>query len=183
MKLFVARHGETEWNAQNKVCGLTDLCLTETGREQARKLAQAVRGRGIEVILASPLKRAQETAGIVGEALGLPVETEPLLIEQNYGIYEGVSRFNSDFLANKRCFAYRYPGGESMMQVAYRVYGLIDRVREQYRGRNVLFVCHGGVCRVINTYFKDMTNEEFFQYAQGNCEVMEYELLGKEETP
>lgn len=183
MKLFVARHGETEWNAQDKVCGLTDLCLTETGREQARKLAQAVQGKGIEVILASPLKRAQETAGIVGEALGLPVETEPLLIEQNYGIYEGVNRFDDGFLANKRCFAYRYPGGESMMQVAYRVYGLIDRVREQYRGRNVLFVCHGGVCRVLHTYFADMTNEEFFEYAQENCGVTEYELPDKEETP
>lgn len=176
MKLFVARHGETEWNAQDKVCGLTDLSLTETGREQARKLAQTAQGKEIKVILASPLKRAQETAGIVGEALGLPVETEPLLIEQNYGIYEGVSRFNPDFLANKRCFAYRYPGGESMMQMAHRLYGLIDRVRKQYWERNVLFVCHGGVCRVIHTYFQDVTNEEFFHYAQENCGIMEYEL-------
>lgn len=183
MKLFVARHGETEWNAQNRVCGLTDLSLTAAGREQAQRLVQAVQGKGIEVILASPLKRAQETAGIVGEALGLPVETEPLLIEQNYGIYEGADRFDPGFLANRRCFAYRYPGGESMMQVAYRVYGLIDRVREQYRGKNVLFVCHGGVCRVIHTYFQDMTNEEFFLYSQGNCGVAEYELLGKGENP
>lgn len=176
MKLFVARHGETEWNAQNRVCGVTDLSLTEKGIAQAEALAQAAQGRDIQVILASPLKRAAQTAGIVGERLGLTVLTEPRLTEQNYGVYEGADRGDPGFLANKRLFAYRYPGGESMMQVAYRVYGLIDQVRQQYSGKNVLFVCHGGVCRVIHTYFHDMTNDEFFHYSQGNCGLEEYEL-------
>jgi len=104
------------------------------------------------------------------------VITETRLIEQNYGIYEGVDRYDEGFLSNKRCFAYRYPGGESMMDVAARTYPLIEEVREKYAGKNVLFVCHGGVCRVINTYFRNMTNDEFFRYAQDNCGYEEYEL-------
>ena len=176
MKLYVARHGEIEWNAQDRVCGITDQELTAKGREQAQALAQSAAGRDIRVILSSPLKRARETAGAVAEKLNLEVEIEPRLIEQSYGVYEGADRFDQGFLHNKRQFAYRYPGGESMMQVAYRVYGLIDEVRERYAGKNVLFVCHGGVCRVINTFFRDMTNDEFFHYSQHNCGMEEYDL-------
>lgn len=176
MKLYVARHGETGWNVQNRVCGLTDVELTERGRAQAKELSKAVGKLHVDLILASPLKRAVETGRIIAEENGIPMELEELLVEQNYGIYEGTDRRNPAFLANKRNFAYRYPGGESMMQVAYRVYGLIDRVKEQYPGKNILFVCHGGVCRVLNTYFRDMTNEEFFQYSQENCGIEEYEL-------
>ena len=101
---------------------------------------------------------------------------EKLLIEQNYGIYEGMDRKNDRFLANKRNFAYKYPGGESMMQTAYRVYGVIDKIKERYPGKTVLIVSHGGVCRIIRTYFQDMTNDEFFDYTLENGKVEEYEL-------
>ncbi len=176
MNLYTARHGETAWNRENRVCGLTDLPLTDRGREQARALAELVSSRSIHRIFASPLKRARETAEIVGARIGLPIQVERRLIEQNYGIYEGVDRGDQGFLANKRCFAYRYPGGESMMQVAYRTYGLIEEAREKYPEENVLFVCHGGVCRAIHTYFRDMTNEAFFRFSMKNCELGEYQL-------
>jgi len=176
MKLYVTRHGETTWNALNKVCGLTDVPLTENGINQAKALAEELAGEHIDVILASPLSRAQITASYTAEMLDLPVITEERLIEQNYGIYEGVDRFNEGFLSNKRCFAFRYPGGESMMDVAARTYTLIEEVQKKYAGKNVLFVCHGGVCRVIKTYFCDMTNDEFFHYGQSNCGYEVYEL-------
>lgn len=176
MKLYVTRHGETVWNVENKVCGITDVELTEKGREQARALAERVSGCGISRVIASPLKRAQETARIIGSRYGLPVETDLRLTEQNYGIYEGVNGRDEGFLGNKRCFAYRYPGGESMMDVAHRTYGLIEELKGKSPDRAVLLVCHGGVCRVINTYFRDMTNDEFFRYSLGNCVLEEYEL-------
>lgn len=174
MRFFVARHGETEWNVLNKVCGRTEVELTEKGREQAEMLADKLVDKKIEVIIASPMRRAYETGRIIAERCGVAVETDDRLIEQDYGIYEGVDRKDEGFLGNKRNFAFRYPGGESMMQVAYRTYGLIEELRGKYKGKNVLIVCHGGVCRVINTYFRDMTNEEFFNYSLGNCGVEEY---------
>lgn len=53
--------------------------------------------------------------------------------------------------------------------------GLMEEIKVKYPEENVLLVCHGGVCRVINTYFRDMTNEEFFHYSLGNCIIEEYE--------
>lgn len=175
MKLYVARHGQTVWNAQNKVCGVTDVELTEKGIEQAEKLADIVPDN-IDVIITSPLKRAIETGKIVAEKNNIPMYIEELLIEQNYGIYEGIDRKDPQFLNNKRNFAYRYPEGESMMQVAYRIYGFIDKIRKEYQGKNVLLISHGGVCRIIRTYFVDMTNEEFFNYTLKNGELEKYEL-------
>ena len=107
--------------------------------------------------------------------MGIPYFTDNRLMEQDYGIYEGVDRKNEDFLRNKKNFAFRYPSGESMMQTAVRVYGLLDEIREKEAGKNVLLVSHGGVCRVIRSYFVDMTNEEYFNYTQnGALEVYEY---------
>ena len=176
MKLFVARHGQTVWNAQNRVCGVTDVKLTEKGIEQAKELSDVVQNYNIDMVISSPLKRAIETSEIVADKNNIPLQIEKLLIEQNYGIYEGVDRKNDSFLANKRNFAYRYPKGESMLQVAYRIYGLIDKLKEQYQDKNILIISHGGVCRIIRTYFQDMTNDEFFNYTLKNGKLEEYEL-------
>ena len=176
MKLYVTRHGETQWNVENRVCGVTDVELTEQGRRQARALAGQVRGLAVDRIISSPMKRALETGRIVAEETGLPVDVDPRLREQNYGRFEVVDRGDEGFLSNKRCFAFRYPGGESMMDVAHRTYGLMEELRERYPDENILLVCHGGVCRVIRTYFRDMSNEAFFRYSQENCGVEEYEL-------
>ena len=63
-----------------------------------------------------------------------------------------------------------------MMQVAGRVYPLLAEIKEKYADKNVLLVCHGGVCRVIKTFFEDMTNEEYFNYSPDNAFVAEYDL-------
>ena len=176
MRIFAARHGETQWNAEEKVCGRTDLPLTENGIAQAKALAEKAKQYDLDIIIASPMLRARQTAAAVAEKCGIPVIVDDRLIEQDYGIYEGVDRLDPGFLANKRQFAYKYPGGESMMQVAYRVYGLLEDITRDYDSKNVLLVCHGGVCRVIRTYFEDMTNEEYFHYSEENVAIREYVL-------
>ena len=107
MKLYVARHGQTAWNAERRICGRTDLELTEEGKKQAVVLAEQVAGKGIARILVSPLRRAQQTAGFIAEKLNLPLETEPRLIEQCYGIYEGQDVKTEGFLYSKSQFARR----------------------------------------------------------------------------
>ena len=97
MKVYVARHGQTEWNAQNRICGRTDVELTEEGRRQAEELADSLTGRGVDVILGSPMKRAIETARAVSRRCGVPVEVDKRLIEQDYGIYEGADRLDPGF--------------------------------------------------------------------------------------
>lgn len=176
MKIYVARHGETAWNALNKVCGRTDITLTELGKRQAEKLGERVKGLPIHRIISSPMVRAVQTAQPAAQLLGLAIKTDVRLVEQDYGIYEGVDRQDPGFLSNKRQFAFRYPGGESMMDVAHRVYSLLVELKQKYPNENILLVCHGGVCRLIRTYFEDMTNEEFFLYSEENANVREYEL-------
>lgn len=174
MRLFAARHGETLWNAENKVCGRTDLPLTENGFAQAQKLAEKAAEYDLDMIISSPMLRARQTAAAVTRRCAIPVIVDDRLIEQDYGIYEGADRQDPNFLANKRNFAWRYPSGESMMQVAHRVYGLLEEIKREHDGKNVLLVCHGGVCRVIRTYFEDMTNEEYFHYSEENATIREY---------
>lgn len=174
MRLLVARHGETAWNAEYRVCGKTDLPLTEQGLAQAEILAGRTEGMGITRIVASPMVRAVQTARPASLLLGLPLETDTRLVEQNYGIYEGVRRDDPAFLANKRQFCYRYPEGESMMDLAARVYDFLRDLREKYPEETVLIVCHGAVCRTIRSFFRDMTNEEYFAYSPDNASLAEY---------
>ena len=81
MRLYVARHGETEWNRLNKVCGRTDSPLTDTGLRQAQLLADKLDDCPIDVIIASPLSRAQKTAQAVAQRKHLQVVTDDRLIE------------------------------------------------------------------------------------------------------
>ena len=176
MKLYVARHGETEWNAQGRICGRTDIPLTERGEAQAKALAEKMADKGIDLIIASPMIRARQTAAAVSQEIGIPVLTDDRLIEQDYGIYEGKDRLDAGFLANKRRFAYRYPGGESMMAVAHRVYGLLEELKTRCPGKTILLVCHGGVCRIICTYFEDLDTETLAGYSPDNASLAEYEM-------
>ena len=176
MKFYVTRHGQTAWNRENLVCGITDLPLDETGREQARQTAQKLKDTHLDRVIVSPLLRARQTAELICQGRALPQSVDARVREQHYGIYEGVSRFDQGFLSHKRSFATRYPGGESHMSTAVRVYSFLEDTARNCPGESVLVVCHGGICRIIESYFHDMTNEEFFQFNMGNCEVREYQL-------
>ena len=143
MVLYVTRHGQTVWNVERKICGASDVELTETGLAQARQAAQEAEGKGVGLILSSPLKRALTTAQIAADRLGLEVYTDDRLREQNYGAFEGVDQNNPAFLAAKRQFAARMPQGESILDVTARVYGLLDELKERRLSQNALIVTHG----------------------------------------
>lgn len=177
MKLYVTRHGQTEWNALDRISGVTDIALTEEGIAQAREMAQKAAACGdIHRIIASPLQRAQMTAAIAGEALGLPVQTDSRLTEWDYGSFEGKSRFTPGFAETKAEFGVSMPdGGESVFRIVQRTYNVLDDIRRNYPNENVLVVCHGGICRVIDSYFHDMTVDRFMHFFMGNCELRVYE--------
>ena len=173
--LYFTRHGETVWNVENKICGMTDSPLTERGRQQARKLGEAVKASGVHIdeILYSPLSRAADTAMAIAEATGLPARCEPRLREQCFGKYEGTPRNGGEFRVSKTHFADRYDGGESMMQLAQRIYNLLDELKAD-TGKTYLLVAHNGIARVVQSYFYDMTNEEYAAAGIKNCELAEY---------
>ena len=173
MKLYVTRHGETPMNAAHRVCGLTNIDLTEKGIAQAKEAGQ---DKGIKRIIASPLLRAQHTARLIADEIGIDtIETEQRLIEQNYGIYENTDWDSEAFNANKREFAVRYPGGESMLDLAGRLYPFLNKLKAE-NGPTTLLVCHGGICRMIRTYFLDVKNTDYAAFKLPNCGIMEFDL-------
>ncbi|MGI6070965.1 MAG: histidine phosphatase family protein [Blautia sp.] len=174
-KVYMARHGLTAWNLQNKICGTTDLELTEEGIRQARILGEKVAGLKVDLIVTSAMKRARQTGGIIGEMNGIPVISDARLAEVNFGKYEGVDRQDAGYQRDKLDFACRYPnGGESTFLAAHRLFSCLDDLKEKYPGKNLLIVGHGSACRIMRTYFEDVKNEEFYNFRLDNCEIAEY---------
>lgn len=178
MKIYSTRHGQTEYNRLDLILGTTDLPLNETGEAQARELAEEVARLGdVDVIIVSPLLRAQTTARAVAERCGLDIVTDERLREWDYGEFEGKSRYTAGFAETKLDFGVRMGRtGESVLQLAHRVYAALDDIIAEYSGKNVLIVSHGGVCRIIETYFNDMTAEQFAGWFMGNCQIICYNI-------
>ncbi len=168
------RHGQTVWNSENKICGATDSPLTELGHQQAVETAEQITEMGIkaDMILYSPLSRARDTAFHIAEICGFPIQEEKRLIEQNFGKYESTPRDGEEFHEAKKQFLNRYEGGESMFRLAQRIYNLLDELKED--GRDFILVAHNGIARVVQSYFYEMTNEEYASFGIKNCEVREY---------
>jgi probable phosphoglycerate mutase len=125
-RLFLVRHGQTDWSASGQHTGWTDLPLNDTGRLQAGLLAERLAGHAFVLVLSSPLSRALDTARAVG--LGEQAEIEPDLREWNYGEIEGRT---TDEIREARpgwtIWAGPVPGGESIAEVARRVDRVIER--------------------------------------------------------
>lgn len=175
---YFARHGQTVWNVENKICGATDSELTELGHQQAEELGKAIIEQGLQIdeILYSPLVRAKETARHISEVTGIPMREEMRLKEQNFGKYEGTARDGKEFQKAKANFINSYEGGESMLKLCQRIYNLLDDVKEESAHKTYLLVAHNGISRAIQSYFYDMTNEEFAKFGIRNCEIKKYEF-------
>lgn len=180
MKIYSTRHGQTDYNKAEMILGTTDVELNEAGIGQAIKLADDIKSNDniiIDIIVASPMKRAVRTAEIVAEANNLQIVTDDRLREWDYGRFEGMHRTAEGFHESKRQFAVKMgETGESLLQLTHRVYSALDCIRKKYKGQNVLVVSHGGICRVIETYFNNMTTEQYSGWFMDNCQLIEYDL-------
>ena len=145
-KIYLARHGETEWSLSGQHTGVTDIPLTPKGERNARSLGQRLQGDRFTKVLTSPLQRAKRTCELAG--FGAQAEVENDLVEWNYGEYEGrrtadIRKERPDwFLFRDGC-----PGGESLDAIAARA----DRVIARLRAINgdVLLFSHGHFLRVL----------------------------------
>ena len=172
------RHGQTVWNVENKICGATDIALTEYGHEQAIITGKKILEEGIQAdeILYSPLIRAADTAKHISELTGIPCRMEPRLIEQNFGKGESTPRDGLDFKKAKEFFACSHEGGESTLRLAQRIYNLLDDIKAESDEKTYILVAHNGIARVVQSYFTDMTNEEYAAFGVKNCEIVRYDF-------
>ncbi|MFC7451432.1 histidine phosphatase family protein [Rhodococcus daqingensis] len=144
--LALIRHGETEWNAQRRLQGSSDIPLNDTGRVQARGAADALAGRTWDLLVSSPLSRASETADIIGAQLGIERSAAYRdLAERHLGEAEGIT----DYEAFDRWPHGRYPDIEPKPSVARRGLRAIDDLARRHPGSAIIAVTHGGVIRAV----------------------------------
>lgn len=142
----LVRHGQTDWNAQRRLQGSTDIPLNDVGRGQARDAVAVLSGYEWDAVVSSPLSRAAETAGLIAAGLGLGVDRHvPELTERRFGPAEGLR-------AGPELDALRIPGGfrgaESEDDAASRGLAALEALAEEFRGGRVLVVAHGTLLRV-----------------------------------
>ena len=161
VRLLLARHGQTLWNAAGRYQGQSDPPLSPEGKAEAAALVETLRGERIGAVLASPLRRAAATAAILARALGLPPPlTDPRLIELGYGAWEGLTQaeVKARWPALLRCWkrapeTVRFPDGEDLATVRARLDALLAArpwaAAGAADGGAVLLVTHAGPIRLL----------------------------------
>jgi uncharacterized phosphatase len=141
------RHGQTDWNINFLLQGVTDIPMNDTGRQQIRLAAQAIRKDEWDIVLTSPLSRARESASILNEVVGFEqIIEDELLIERSFGEAEGLS--HEQWKARYSDLD-EIPGGESRTELAKRSMLLLDSVTKRFSGKRVLAVSHGALIRAL----------------------------------
>lgn len=177
MKLYVVRHGETIWNLENKVQGITDIPLTDKGKEEALKLQELIDGLKIDVVISSPLDRARETAKIITN-YKFPINTDDRIIERDWGFNEGadintVDKWDCwDVILNTKV-----QNIECLQDFMYRVSDFLEDIKIRYKDKNVLVVTHSAVIRVIHYLLGNIPEDgNLSRIDIPNLRILEYNI-------
>jgi 2,3-bisphosphoglycerate-dependent phosphoglycerate mutase len=176
--ILLARHGETDFNLPPaRVQGRRDVPLNDRGRAQARELARAAAGEGLRAIWSSHLSRAQETARIIADELGLEVRVDERLAESDRGAWEGrllddIEREEPELWGEWRRAgaAFRFPGGESLVEHLERVSDALDDIGAGELP--ALAVCHGGTIRCAFARIDPRGLDAFHELEVPNAKLM-----------
>ncbi len=149
-ELWLVRHGQTDWNLERRYQGHSDTPLNATGLEQARLAAEALAGRSYTAIYSSDLTRARVTAESIARRLGMEVQIDPRLREVNLGVWEGMvvtdiqAQYPAEWEARQSNRLYgRPPGGESVHDVAARIWPAVDDLAARHPDGALILVSHG----------------------------------------
>ncbi len=163
VKLILVRHGQTDWNKQDKIQGATDIPLNNTGKKQiqntARRLKKLFRkiGEKPDAIISSTLIRAKQSAMIIAEEFKMSFTVNGKIVEKNMGALEGDSwqklcnKIDGNLKEKNKYHIYDYSpyGGESCIDVGERLLDFIHFVKKKYDGKTIIVVAHGGVIRTL----------------------------------
>ena len=164
--IFLARHGESDWNVEKRFQGHSDRPLTNRGREQAHALADLVASEEIDAVYTSPLSRARETAEIVATRAGLEPIALPELREVDTGSWSGLSRVDVEArfpegFARWRSGGSGWEDGETYEEMAERVIGALRTIAEDHPDGRVLVISHGGPIRAIHAAAEGVAIDDY----------------------
>ncbi len=180
LRIYLARHGQTDWNAERRLQGQTDRLLDDTGRQQAAQLAASLRGITLDAVYSSTLGRSRETADIARGAT--PLTSVDGLRERALGKFEGL-RIAGDDTASVSEYRRRsqdpedsLDGGESGTQFFARVRQAVEAIRDGHQTGTILVVGHGGTNQMILRTLFDLSPEQADSIRQANDEIYMIEI-------
>lgn len=171
-KLFLVRHGQSQWNLENRFTGWKNVDITEKGKEEARKTGALLKEETINICFTSDLKRAQHTLALILEESNkneLQVFKDKALNERSYGDLEGMNKAETAEKFGqqqvhiwRRSFDVAPPGGESLADTYQRVipYFKAEILPQLESGKSVLVVAHGNSLRALIMFLENLTPEQ-----------------------
>lgn len=177
LKIFLLRHGETTWNADNnRYCGRTDIPLTEKGVRQAEAVRKQLEGIALAGVYSSPLRRAYNTACL---ASGKDAVKDERLIEADFGRWEAKTK--EEFMAENESLwldwmsdpaTHRAGGtGETGAEIVARVDDFFNSLQQTYSAGNIMVVAHNGINRLYMAYKLGMPLKNYRQLVQQNSSI------------
>lgn len=184
MKIFIARHGETDWNIEPARCqGWSDVPLNDCGVVQARELANNAKSKNIDLIVCSHLSRARQTASIIAKILNVEFIIDEGLAEAKKGLWEETT-FESiaeqypeiwDHWQNSPATA-PIPGGETINEVFERVTGSICRLVQNENEKNLLLISHGGPISALRSFMDRGDLSAFHEMHPNNGHIFDVDI-------
>lgn len=187
-KLVLVRHGQSQWNLENRFTGWVDVEITEKGAQEARRAGRELKGIKFDIAYTSVLKRAQQTLDILLEEIGqpdLPAEKDAALNERHYGDLQGLNKAETakkygDAQVHiwRRSFDVSPPNGESLKDTAARTLPYFNSriLPAACSGKNVLVAAHGNSLRAIVMGLEGLTPEQILKVEIGTCQPIIYEI-------
>jgi probable phosphoglycerate mutase len=176
-RLYLIRHGQTDWNIQGRWQGHADIPLNAHGLMQARQIASALAGEGLGAIYASDLSRARETADALAKTTGLGVHLDERLREIHQGEWQGLSvseireRYQDAYERRKNDPAgFAPPGGETVVQLRNRLVEAVAEIRSRHPAQRVALVSHGFAVAVLSTHFMELPLQKAWEMIPDNDE-------------
>lgn len=176
MKIYIIRHGQTNWNKKGIIQGQKDIELNETGIKQAEQQIKTFNEKNIDLIISSTLKRASLTAQTISREKETKIIYDDRLKERCFGEYEGtLANFNEDYLYNLKTNV-KEKNIETAKELYSRVESILNEIKEKYKDKTILLVTHGGTTRAIEAYFNGIDKNDIMPPETiKNCEIREYE--------
>lgn len=182
-RFILVRHGQTEWNRNERFRGRADIPLNETGLAQAEATGQRVAVEWQpQAIYTSPLSRSVKTAEAIAKHYGLVVQPHLGLADIDYGEWQGLSpeearqRWPEEIDAwYNRPHQARIPGGETLADLRARAMQMIDELAARYAGETIVLVGHTVINRIILLGILDLGNERFWRLKQDTCAINVFE--------
>lgn len=180
-KIFLLRHGETEWNIEKVFRGRAEVPLTENGKMQAKFAAEHLKGKGIKAIYTSPLIRAKETADIVAEVLNLKCISDERITGLNFGEWQGrpYSEIEKEYPDEFRKYKtapheFKSPNGETLDEAMKRSLNLLTDIESKYQDGKVLIVTHRVICKLMLLGILGLDSSRFWQLYPDTCSLSEF---------